>query len=234
MAEAESIERSILVRNDLLGQLAPAELDEFLEFAAVQDFGTDEVIFSKGDPGASFYAILLGRVGISTVSEDGREILLNILEAGQVFGEVALLDGKRRTASAVAMQPTRLLTARRKDFMPFLERHPKLCIRLMTVLCSRLRWTSDIIEDTMFLDIPHRLAKRLMTLADGYGTDTAQGLKLGIRLSQEELGHMLGATRESINKGLRALQHRGAIFYDRGHLVISDPEALRRIASRQG
>ena len=85
----------------------------------------------------------------------------------------------------------------------------------------------------MFLDIPHRLAKRLMTLADGYGTDTARGLKLDIRLSQEDLGHMLGATRESINKGLRSLQLRGTIFYDRGHLVISDPEALRRIASRQ-
>jgi len=131
------------------------------------------------------------------------------------------------------MQTTELLTVGRKEFMPYLEQHPKLCIRLMTVLCERLRWTSDIIEDTMFLDIPHRLAKRLMTLADDYGIDTGSGLKLDIRLSQEDLGHMLGATRESINKGLKALQLRGAIFYDQGHLVLSDLRVLRQIASRQ-
>ena len=233
MVEGGSVDRSILVHNDLLGQLAPCELDQFLQFANIQDFHADEVIFSKGDPGESFHAILAGRVGISTISEDGREILLNILEAGEVFGEIALLDGKERTASAIAMQATRLMTVGRKDFMPFLERHPKLCIRLMTVLCERLRWTSDIIEDTMFLDIPNRLAKRLLNLAEGYGTDTSDGVKLDIRLSQEALGNMLGATRESINKGLKALQMRGAIFYHQGHLVISDLRALQQIAGRR-
>ncbi len=233
MPEADSVGRSILAHNYLLGPLAPSAPDQFLQFAAIQAFATDDVIFNKGDLGESFYAILSGRVGISTISEDGREILLNILDPGQVFGEIALLDGKERTASAIAMQTTKLLTVGRKDFMPFLAQHPKLCIRLMTVLCERLRWTSDIIEDTMFLDIPHRLAKRLMTLAEDYGTSTSFGLKLDIRLSQEDLGHMLGATRESINKGLKALQLRGAILYHQGHLVISDLHALRQIASRQ-
>ena len=200
----------------------------------LQRFDPDETIFSKGDPGDSFCAILSGRVAISTVSEDGREVLLNILDSGQVFGEIAVLDGKDRTASATAMQKTELLTVGRREFIPFLERHPNLCIRLMTVLCERIRWTSDIIEDTLFLDIPHRLAKRLLILADGYGIETENGLRLGIRLSQEDLGHMLGVTRESINKGLRALQEQGVIRYDQGHLVIPELARLRRIALRHG
>ena len=132
-----------------------------LTLAHHRKFAADEVVFEKGDAGDSLYSIVEGRIGITTTSEDGKEIVLNILDAGDVFGEIALLDGKERTAGAVAMSPAILLRVDRTQFLPFLERHPQLCIAMMTVLCERLRWTSNIIEDTIFLDIPHRLAKRL-------------------------------------------------------------------------
>ena len=114
------------------------------------------------------------------------------------------------------MEPTDLLKVKRDKFMPFLERHPKLCLLMMAVLCERLRWTSDVIENTIFLDIPQRLAKRLLTFIDLYGQDRPEATKLDIHLTQDDLAKMLGATRESVNKALRSLQIHGAISYDRG------------------
>ena len=222
----------LLAQNELLSQLDAAEMDELLTLAVTERFTEGDVIFHKGDPGEDLFAILSGRVGINTFSAEGKEIFLNILDPGTVFGEIALLDGKERTAGAVAMQESNLLRIRRTEFLPFLERHPKLCIRLMSVLCERLRWTSDIIEDTIFLDIPRRLAKRLLTLADRHGESFEGGYLIHIRLSQEELGHMLGATRESVNKGLKSLQKLGAISYDDGRIVIRDLERLESLVFR--
>jgi CRP-like cAMP-binding protein len=131
------------------------------------------------------------------------------------------------------MQPTELLKIGRGEFLPFLERHPRLCIRLMAVLCERLRWTSDIIEDTIFLDIPRRLAKRLLTLAERHGESADGGVKIRIKLSQEALAQMLGATRESVNKGVKALQECGAISYESGYMVVQDLDLLRDLVGEE-
>ncbi|MDH3473140.1 MAG: Crp/Fnr family transcriptional regulator [Rhodospirillales bacterium] len=224
---------AILSRNRLLGQLQPHEMDELLALASVERFEAQDVVFNKGDRGDRLYAILKGRVGINTVSRDGKEIFLNILDAGEVFGEIALLDGKERTAGAVAMESTELLKIGRSEFLPFLERHPRLCIRLMAVLCERLRWTSDIIEDTIFLDIPRRLAKRLLTLAQRHGESEDGGVKIRIKLSQEALAQMLGATRESVNKGVKALQECGAISYESGYMIVQDLDLLRDLIGEE-
>ncbi len=221
----------LLSKNPLLSRLEAEQMDELLSLAVTRRFSPRDVIFQKGDPGEEFYAILSGRVGINTISEEGKEIFLNILDPGEVFGEIALLDGKDRTAGAVAMQSSELLRIGRSEFLPFLERHPKLCIRLMAVLCERLRWTSDIIEDTIFLDIPRRLAKRLLTLVQRYGEPFEDVLRIRLKLSQEELGQMLGATRESVNKGIKSLQSTGAIRYDDGHIIIRDLALLEKLVS---
>lgn len=221
----------ILSKNRLLSQLDPHDMELLIGFSRVVRFGPEELIFNKGDPGDSLYAILKGRVGIKTVSEEGKEIFLNILEAGDVFGEIAFLDGRERTAGAVAMQPTELLRVGRAEFMPFLEEQPKLCLRLMNVLCERLRWTSDIIESTIFFDIPHRLAKRLLTLVKDYGRETDVGIRLNIKLSQEDLANMLGVTRESVNKGIRSLQKDGTIIYDEGYIIILDISFLESLVA---
>lgn len=233
LPQIKGTQRELLARNELLSRLEPTEMDEFLSIAVLEQFAPNDAIFYKGDPGTSFYAILEGRVGINTVSEEGKEIFLNILDPGEVFGEIALLDGKERTAGAVAMQPSVLLRVGRAEFLPFLERHPTLSIRLMAVLCARLRWISDIVEDTIFLDIPRRLTKRLLTLAQRHGEATEGGLRIRIKLSQEELGHMLGATRESVNKGLRSLLELDAISYDDGYILIRDIRALKNLVNSE-
>ena len=223
----ESAELKKILATGLLSQLQAPELDDFLNLCKTEVFTDGQVIFHKGTPGECLYAILGGRVGINTLSDEGREIFLNIMEPGQVFGEIALLDGRERTAGAIAMAPTKLLRVDRKDFLPFLEQHPALCIRMMKILCQRLRWTSDIIEDTIFLNIPRRLAKRLLTLTRGHGSPSREGIKLDIKLSQEELGNMLGATRESTNKSLKVLQDQGVITYDRsGYITVTDVKTL--------
>ena len=223
-----AVARSLLSKNRLLGQLEPQMLEELLTLAQVEHFTPKEVIFQKGDPGDRLYAITSGRVGITTLSEEGKEIILNILDPGEIFGEIALLDGKQRTADAVAMEATELLGVNRAHFLQLLERNPKLCIRLMIVLCERIRWTSDIIEDTIFLDVPHRLAKRLLTLVEQYGESTEAGIRIKIRLSQENLGQMLGVTRESINKGIRLLEEKHIIVYESGYMIVTNMTSLEK------
>ena len=223
---------TILWRNRLLGQLDPQMMDELLTLSQVVNYAPKECIFLKGEPGDCLYAILKGRVGITTNSEYGKEIFLNILDAGEVFGEIALLDGGNRTANAVAIGSTDLLTIDRSDFLPFLERNPKLCIRLMNVLCERIRWTSEIIEDTIFLDIPHRLAKRLLTLVTQYGKPVETGIEIDIDLPQENLARMFGVSRESVNKCIRYLEEKGVVSSNRGRINVRDIEALKKLVQR--
>ena len=138
--------RATISKNLLFGALEEDELDEFLDLSVPQRYPRDRVIFSKGDPGDGLYVIADGRVGIKTISKHGKEIFLNIMEKGEVFGEIALLDGKERTAGAVAMESSQLLFISRERFIPFVEQRPNLSTRLLEVpSCSKSdsRWMLD-------------------------------------------------------------------------------------------
>ena len=222
--------RATISKNLLFGALEEVELDEFLGLAVTQRFARDRIIFSKGDPGAGLYVVVEGRVGIKTISKHGKEIFLNIMEKGEVFGEIALLDGKERTAGAVAMEATELLFISRERFVPFVEQRPQLSTRLLEVLCERLRWVSDIVEDAMFRDVRARLARRLLRFSRVYGEPVTNGSRIRLRLSQENLGLMLGASRESINKELVALQSENILSYGRGYFTLHDIEKLAELA----
>ena len=205
-------------------------MDAFLALSVPQKFVRNRVIFSKGDPGDGLYVIAEGRVGIKTISKHGKEIFLNIMEIGEVFGEIALLDGKERTAGAVAMEPSELLFISRGRFIPFVEQRPELSTRLLEVLCERLRWVSDIVEDAMFRDVRARLARRLFRFSRVYGEPAPNGIRIRLRISQENLGLMLGASRESINKELVALQSENVLSYGRGYFTLHDIDRLAELA----
>lgn len=222
--------RAKISKNLLFGALEEDELDEFLDLSIPQKYPRDRVIFSKGDPGDGLYVIADGQVGIKTISKHGKEIFLNIMEQGEVFGEIALLDGKERTAGAVAMESSELLFISRERFIPFVEQRPNLSTRLLEVLCERLRWVSDIVEDTMFRDVRGRLARRLLRFSQVYGEATANGIRIRLRISQENLGLMLGASRESINKELGALQSDQILSYGRGYFTLHDMDRLTELA----
>lgn len=131
-------------------------LDELVKFTTVARFEPHQVIFSKGDAGDCLYGILSGRVRIYSNSAEGAEIMLNVMEEGELFGEIALFDGSTRTASAAAMEQADLLRIHRTHFLPFVKANPDLILAMLTLLCQRLRWTSVVIEDAALLTFSAR------------------------------------------------------------------------------
>ncbi len=231
MSDTRSIDRrAMLAQHFLLAQLDDDALDHLLSVASERQFTNGQVIFQKGDPGTSMMAVIHGRVRISAYSEDGREIILNMIEPGQLFGEIGLLDGKERSADATAMGKTTLLILDRRDFIPFLEQNPKIVIRLFDVLCARLRQTSEMVESIAFLDFGARLAKLLLQMAENYGQEKDQGLLINLRISQADLGNLIASTRESVNRQLNAWVQEGIIALEQGRIVILDREMLQLTA----
>lgn len=222
--------RAMLTQHFLLATLDAAALDTLLAVATERRFTNNQVIFQKGDPGTSMMAVLSGRVRISAYSEDGREIILNMIDAGQLFGEIALLDGKDRTADATAMGKTEILVLDRRDFLPFLEKNPKSAVQLIEVLCARLRRTSEMVESIAFLGFGARLARLLVQMSEHYGKETQDGLLIDIRISQADLGNLIASTRESVNRQLSTWAQDGVIAIDQGKITILDQDTLEETA----
>lgn len=221
--------KRILSQHFLLKSLAPEDLERLSQLASTRTYRTNEAVFLKGDPGTSMMAVLSGRIRICSYSADGREVVLNVISPGEIFGEIALIDGGERTADAFAMEATELLVLSRRDFLPFLERNPKVCVTLLEVMCKRLRWTSAQVEDFFFLDLRSRLAKRLVHLSEHHGQRTAEGIHIGVRISQHLLASMIGTSREAVNKQLRSWEEEGLIDVKRGSITVLNRDELERI-----
>ena len=221
--------RKLLESHPLFGRLEAEELDRVVTYMRVARHPRRTVLFRKGDPGANMMVVVRGRVKVCTHSEDGKELVLNLFSPGEVFGEIALLDGADRTADAVTLDDCELLVLERRDFIPFLRSHPDACLRLMEVLCQKLRQTSQLLEEALFLEGPSRLAKRLVHLAEAFGKPVADGIRIDLQLSQQQLGNMVGMSRESMNKHLRQWREEGLIRIQDGCYVITDLEALREM-----
>jgi CRP/FNR family cyclic AMP-dependent transcriptional regulator len=222
--------RTILRNHALFAHLTSGEVDQLLAHARVAHYRHGEVIFHKASPGTGMMAVLAGQVRISAPSPDGREIVLNMINAGEVFGEIALLDGKDRTADAVAQTDCELLVIERRSFVPFLTSNPEVALRLLAVLCDRLRRTTEQVEDMLFRDLPSRLAKKLLSLAATSDERTPGGARIATRLSQRELGTMVGMSRESVNKQLRHWQLDGIVASEQGCILLMDERALQNLA----
>lgn len=188
-----------------------------------------EVIFRIGSPGDIMMAVVTGTVRIVATSPQGKEIVLGDLKAGEVFGEIALLDGGERSADAVALTKCELLALERRDLMAALQRNPEACLRLLEVVCKRLRETDERITEIAFFELPVRLAKVLLRTAAAPGA-AARAANPKVALSQRELGNMIGGTRESVNRCLRDWQRRGIIRLAKGWIILEDTAALTELA----
>src|SRR5215468_1096848 len=177
-----AVRRQLLSKHFLMSTMPERALDDLVKFSSVVHFQPQEDIVRKGDPGDCLYGILAGRVRIYSTSPEGGEVTLNVQEPGELLGEIALLDGSTRTASAAAMEQVDLLHIHRDHFLPYLKANPDLLLGMLSLICQRLRWTSSIIEDAAFLSLPARLAKRLLILAEHY--HTPDSLSITIPLSQ--------------------------------------------------
>jgi CRP/FNR family transcriptional regulator, cyclic AMP receptor protein len=221
--------RQVLERHFLFGKLSPGEIDTLLTFSHVERYPAGREICAKGSPGDSMMAVLRGTVKMSSVSSEGKEIVFNIMNAGEIFGEIALLDGGERSADAVAMTPCELLVLYRRDFMPILEKHPDICLILLNILCQRLRQTSEQVEDVLFRHLESRLAKKLLHLAESAGMHGIGGSSTDLHLSQRELGHIAGGSRESVNKIMQSWHRAGLIRLGKSSIVIQDLAAIERL-----
>src|SRR5262249_39076022 len=172
--------------------------------------------------GNCLFAVCRGAVQMTTTSGDGKSAVFNQVGVGEIFGEIALLDGQPRSADAVATTDCTLMIIERRDFVPLLRSDPDVTIKLLEILCGRLRRTTEQVEDLLFLDLRSRLAKALLRLAQGASGD-------GIPISQSELSHIVGMSREMINKQLQAWVKDGHITLERRRVVVRHPEALARI-----
>jgi CRP/FNR family cyclic AMP-dependent transcriptional regulator len=217
-----------LERVSLFSGLDADALRELAAVARRRSFRPAEVIFHRDDPGQVLYVILSGKVKIYVTSPDGQEVSLALLGVGDYFGELALLDGQPRSASAVALEQMEALALQRADFLNAVMHHPRIAVQVMNVLSRRLRQTDAMIEDLLFLDVHGRVAKKLLDLAEMHGMRTAEGIRIELRLTQGELAAMVGASRESVNKVIGYFTDKQFISTDKYKITIKRLADLRR------
>jgi len=221
-----SSKQSVLRKHPYFADLEPEAFEQLCRYAKHSTLKRGATIFSKGDPGISLFAVISGTVKISISSPDGRNAILNLIGAGEIFGEIALLDGSARSADATAHTSCELFTIDRREFIPFVRSQPALAMKFIELLCTRLRRTSDQVEQIILQNLPGRLASALLRLTEKH--------KLGpqgrtIAITQQEISEMVGMTRESINKQLRAWAARDWVRLEHGAIVVLKAEPLQSL-----
>jgi CRP/FNR family cyclic AMP-dependent transcriptional regulator len=219
---------SLLRNHALFGDLPPAVIEHLGSYMKTRKMARGSTIFSKGDPGSGLMGVLSGMVKVSVASTEGKDIVLNIFHEGEIFGEIALLDGRPRTADATAMSDCELIVIERRDFIPFLSNHPDVTIKFIEILCARLRRTSEQVQDVTFLNLPTRLAKTLLQLTED---QDGAGPKRKVTITQREISQIIGRSRESTNKQLRAWAKRGWIKLERGGVSVLAPDKIAEVAA---
>ena len=196
----------------------------------LQSLKKGEILFNKGGAGDALYIIKKGKIKIFLSSHAGDEVLLAIFSEADFFGEMALLDGMPRSADAIAIEPTELLLLDRNDFISFLNHNKNAVQAVLQSLSQRLRRTDDLLEDTCFLQISERFAKKLVELAMQHGRREGDVIFIDLSLTQKDMASMVGATRESINKELRTLREKGLVSIQENMICIHNLERLKRRA----
>jgi len=232
MTNADAIDhKALLADHFLFSELEDNLLEQVLQSANIRTYAKGATVFTRGEDGERLFAILRGRVKVSVFSEEGREAVLAVMKPGDFFGEIAFLDGAARTADATAIEEIEVVSVGRGDFFPILIENPPIYMKIIKVLCERLRQTNEAIEDSIFLTVPARVAKTLVKLSGSYGEPLGESrVKLNIKMSQQELANLIGTSREVVNRHLRSLQGDGVISNEGGFIVIERIEHLEDFA----
>jgi len=215
-------------------ELSQEELSELAARLVSRRFSSGQIIFHYGDPGGLLYIIQKGKIKITTATLEGQEALLAILGKDDFFGEFALLDEAPRSATAEAIEPTETLTLHREDFMRFLRNNPDFALHVLRTLTKRVRNLNNQITDIFFLDLPARLARVLLNLADQHGIRTTEGIRIDLSLTQTDLAEMTGATRVSINKALGRFRREKWIVVKGRKFTVLDDTALQNLIQISG
>lgn len=208
----------------LLARLPEEDLRALASRGRVRTYSAGSIIFREGDTGDSLHIVIEGRVRVTVLSPSGEEATLALLGPGESCGELSLVDGRPRSASAIASQATKTLVVTRNDFLRWLSERPRAAFALLETLSLRMRRTDEALADLAFMDLSHRLAKRLLDLAAHHPG------RVRLRITQSELAAMLGVSRESVNRQLNVFAREGWVALSRGSVTLKDPVALRSFA----
>ena len=223
---AVSSKLSVLRKHPYFADLEPEAFEQLCRYAKHTTLKRGASIFCRGDPGNSLFAVISGTVKISISSPDGRNAILNLIGAGEIFGEMGVLGGAPRSADATANTACEFFVIDRREFLPFVKSQPALSMKFIELLCGRLRRTSEQVEQIILQNLPGRLASALIGLTEKRKLEPSRA----IAITQQEISEMVGMTRESINKQLRAWANRNWVRLEHGAIVVLDAESLREIA----
>ncbi|MBU4539556.1 MAG: Crp/Fnr family transcriptional regulator [Bacteroidetes bacterium] len=207
--------------------LSDSDLNDLVDSLRLKPLKQGQTLFWKGDEGTALYIVKKGTIKIVLPSTEGDEIIVTMFSEGDFFGEMALLDGEPRSADAVAIEPSEVFILSRANFLSFLQANVDAIKSILSLLSKRLRRTDDMLEDTCFLNVSARLIKKLIDLAESHGRTKGSEVLIDLSLTQKELGDMVGATRESINKELKSLRKQGLIIIEESRIQILDISRLK-------
>ncbi len=214
----------------LFDGLAKDDLVRLSQLAITRVYKARETIVTKGEPANELFVLLRGRAKVTAQGSEGADTAINVMGPGEVFGEIGILDGQSRSATVTTLEECEMAVVDKRAFHGLLAVSLPVAIKLLAVLAGRIRELTTRVEDRAFLDVPARLAKQLLWLAGNHGTESGARVRIELKLSQQELGDFIGATRESVNKNLRDWSRSGFIKHEREYLEILDLDALRAIA----
>jgi CRP/FNR family cyclic AMP-dependent transcriptional regulator len=222
-----------LARVWLFNGLTKGDLVRLSQLAKTKVYRPRETIVAKGEPATEFFVLLRGRAKVSAQGAQGADTAINVMGPGEVFGEIGILDGQPRSATVTSLEECEMAVVDKRAFHGLLASSPPVAIKLLAVLAGRIRELTIRVEDRAFLEVPARLAKQLLWLAGNHGTESGTRVRIALKLSQQELGDFIGATRESVNKNLRDWSRGGFIKHERDYIEILDLGALRAIAENR-
>jgi CRP/FNR family transcriptional regulator, cyclic AMP receptor protein len=225
------LDAELLARIPVFRDLPAPALASIARLARVRTYPPHAIVVQQDDPSDGVYLINAGRLSVSVAAPDGRVTTIGQMGPGEIIGEISLLDGGPRSATVTALTESQLVAVERAPFLELVQSQPSICLALVAVLAQRLRALTRWADDTVGLPVPARLAKRLIALVAESGQQTGpRRFRIGVKLSQTDLGTRVGATRESVNKHLRRWEQSHILEQEAGHLVILDVERLRAIA----
>ena len=224
--------RAFLEKTTFLGRLDQPALDGLMRRAQLRTFERGAIIYRRGDPGDSLMVIVSGRIKISNTTADAREVVLNFLGPGDINGEIAVLDGGARTATATALEAAEVVVLYRRDLMPTLEAQPSALVEVVQVLCEKLRAASEIVEDVT-RTMQARVASGLLRLARQHGRQTKDGIVFDLKANQSDLGAYLGLSRENTSRQLGHLRDAELIRMTGTAITLVDADGLAELAARE-
>jgi len=223
------VSKSALKAIPLFRDFNEGQIDAIHEVVSNQHVGRHQFVVREGDPGETFYLIVEGSVAVCRIAADGRETILSILKEGDFFGEMSILDSSLRSASIKTLTEVELGIIKRDDFLELLDNNPQIGRLLVIELSERLRAANQLIAATTSQDIRSRLASLLLNLSENFGEQTDNGIRISLRLTNQEMANMIGTTRETVNRTLNRFWDDRMIDMKTSHVVVVDQERLKAL-----